>query len=266
MKGDRKGAEEMMARLKQMLKQLEQQMAQGNPNSAAGRAAAKARAKARKAIHGLRELIKKQGALINRTYRLDKKIDSPPRGQRSGVAEAIQQEQLRRKLGDKMLEFHEAFGGIPGNMGEAERSMRDSAESLITGNLGQGTYQQAKALKEMRRSANSAQQRTQGQRGGMMVGRGPGRGNRFGRFGRFGPRNGRDRRGFPRPGRDRDPFGRDNENVRNSGDNVDGPVEIPDQMDAKRAKEILEELRRRSADRRRSPAELDYIDRLLKQF
>ncbi len=265
MKGDRKGAEEMMAQLKEMLKQLEQQMAQSNPNSAAGRAAAKARAKAQKAIHGLRELIKKQQALINKTYRLDKKIDSPPRGQRGGVAEAIQQEQLRRKLGDKMLEFHEAFGGIPGNMGEAERSMRDSAESLITGNLGQGTYQQAEALKEMRRSANSAQQQMQGQPGGMMVGRGPGRGP-GNRFGRFGPRDGRDRRGFPRPGRDRDPFGRDNENVRNSGDNVDGPVEIPDQMDAKRAKEILEELRRRSADRRRSPAELDYIDRLLKQF
>ena len=41
---------------------------------------------------------------------------------------------------------------------------------------------------------------------------------------------------------------------------------IPDTVDLKRAREIRDELRRRSGDRSRPEVELDYIDRLLRQF
>ena len=37
-------------------------------------------------------------------------------------------------------------------------------------------------------------------------------------------------------------------------------------MEMRRAREILEELRKRSGERQRPPLERDYIDRLLKQF
>ena len=43
-------------------------------------------------------------------------------------------------------------------------------------------------------------------------------------------------------------------------------VEIPDQMELRRAREILNELRRRRSETKRPTIELDYIDRLLQQF
>jgi hypothetical protein len=60
-----------------------------------------------------------------------------------------------------------------------------------------------------------------------------------------------------------DPLGR-NQGARGSvfGDNV----KVPDQMTIERAREILKELRKRAAERGRPKEELDYIDRLLKEF
>jgi len=43
-------------------------------------------------------------------------------------------------------------------------------------------------------------------------------------------------------------------------------VKVPDAIDAQRAREILDELRKRSGEALRPPSELDYIDRLLKRF
>ena len=43
-------------------------------------------------------------------------------------------------------------------------------------------------------------------------------------------------------------------------------MKVPDESDLQRAREILKELRKRAAERGRPQQELDYIDRLLKQF
>jgi hypothetical protein len=63
-------------------------------------------------------------------------------------------------------------------------------------------------------------------------------------------------------GNDQDPLGRDTGRnpFAGSGVKVPGPSEL------KRAHDILMELRRRAAERGRPQQELDYIDRLLKQF
>ena len=51
------------------------------------------------------------------------------------------------------------------------------------------------------------------------------------------------------------------------GDEVDDfGVKIPDASSVQRAREILEELRRRSGQINRVPLELDYINRLLQRF
>ena len=52
---------------------------------------------------------------------------------------------------------------------------------------------------------------------------------------------------------------------------TDGPdpgvgVKVPDQIDIQRAREILEELRRRLGEPTRQPLELEYLERLLKRF
>ncbi|CAA7614140.1 Kinesin-like protein K39 [Candidatus Terasakiella magnetica] len=61
----------------------------------------------------------------------------------------------------------------------------------------------------------------------------------------------------------RDPFGR---GLRNALEAQDPTVRIPGQEEIRRAREILDELRRRSGDFHRPEAELDYLRRLLKQF
>ena len=62
--------------------------------------------------------------------------------------------------------------------------------------------------------------------------------------------------------RGRDPLGRTNQ-----GNSLDsGDVHVPEEAERQRARAIQEELRRRGAERERPRRELDYIDRLLRQF
>ena len=53
---------------------------------------------------------------------------------------------------------------------------------------------------------------------------------------------------------------------RSEGPDLGSSVKVPDAIDAQRAREILEELRKRSGEALRPPVELDYIDRLLRRF
>jgi hypothetical protein len=64
-------------------------------------------------------------------------------------------------------------------------------------------------------------------------------------------------------GRDSDPLGRPLHG-REFGDDL--TVKIPGEMDVQRVRRILEELRRRLADPLRPQIELDYIERLLKDY
>jgi hypothetical protein len=41
---------------------------------------------------------------------------------------------------------------------------------------------------------------------------------------------------------------------------------VPDEIDVQRAREIMEELRRRLGEQNRPTLELDYIERLLRRF
>jgi hypothetical protein len=60
-------------------------------------------------------------------------------------------------------------------------------------------------------------------------------------------------------GAQEDPLGRGQNGVGNS-------IKLPDANDLARARDILQELRRRAGERGRPPQELDYIDRLLREF
>ena len=63
----------------------------------------------------------------------------------------------------------------------------------------------------------------------------------------------------------RDPLGRATRDG-TSGADESGTVAVPDQMEAARGRAIQDELRRRDGERGRPQPELDYIERLLKQF
>jgi hypothetical protein len=79
-------------------------------------------------------------------------------------------------------------------------------------------------------------------------------------FGIGGPDNAMTSEGF---GPGRDPMGRP---LSGTGGASAEDVQIPDQGELLRAREILDELRRRSGDRHRPRFELDYIDRLLPRY
>jgi len=72
-----------------------------------------------------------------------------------------------------------------------------------------------------------------------------------------------------RPNADRDPLGRPTGDSA-EGTYTDGRLRMgqskDDSFGLERAKEILDELRRRAGDTARPPEERDYIDRLLRRF
>jgi len=62
----------------------------------------------------------------------------------------------------------------------------------------------------------------------------------------------------------RDPMGR-----KPGGDQLgdsDDNVKVPDEITMQRAREILDELRKKLGQPSRPPAELDYLERLIKRF
>lgn len=161
--------------------------------------------------------------------------------------QAEQQEALRRQLGELMRRMGEQQGGeIPQPLGRAERAMRDAAQALQQGAPGAAVPSQTEAMEQLQQGmqgmAEQMAQQMMGQQGPAMMGQ---------------------QGQMPRQGRGRDPLGR-----RPSGYGMQdsNDVKIPEQSELQRAREILDELRRRSGQYGRPQEERNYIDRLLKQF
>ena len=123
--------------------------------------------------------------------------------------------------------------------------MRDASRALGQGQPGDAVPRQTEALEHLQKSQNQMSQQMAQQ---------------------FGPQLGlrRGSQGQRRPERGQDPFGRGAGGA--FGASVDGDVEVPSRMEMRRARDILEELRKRSGEPQRPPLERDYIDRLLNQF
>ncbi len=129
-------------------------------------------------------------------------------------------------------------------LGEADSAMGDAGGRLGEGNADAAVDSQGKALDALRKGAQSlAESMQQGD------GQGDGPGERNGRQ-QAGP-NGTDPLG--RPLKPHEP-----------GDELSKM--IPGEIDVQRVRRILEELRRRLADPSRPQIELDYIERLLKDY
>lgn len=149
------------------------------------------------------------------------------------------QEDLRMRLGDLMRRMGEMAGQVPDNLGQAEMSMRGAEEALQGQRFGAAADAQGQALEAMRQGMGQAMQQMMQAMGmpGMMPMPMPSMG--------------------AAPGRD--PLGR-------RGGIDPGTTKVPTEPEEKRARELLEELRRRASDRDRPPPELDYLHRLLRQF
>jgi uncharacterized protein (TIGR02302 family) len=171
----------------------------------------------------------------------------------------LQQELAKRGMGqgqrgEKGQRGEQGQQGQPGGdqegdedgLGQADSAMGDASGKLGEGNADGAVDSQGKALDALRKGAQSLAEAMQQGEGD---GQGDGPGNRMGR--QQGANNGSDPLGRPLHGRE-------------YGD--DYTVKIPGEIDVQRVRRILEELRRRLGDPQRPQIELDYLERLLKDY
>ncbi|MEI6986347.1 MAG: TIGR02302 family protein [Rhodospirillaceae bacterium] len=245
--GSRKDARQLLTNLRQLLDNLRGDDG-GNPDQA----------KNLEALHRLEDITAGQHELLDRSLRAQPENESndspdqdgsspsptlqslprpyltrPPitgpnrRGKPAGNDEANKQGQLRHQLGETMQQLDEIIGEIPQSLGRAERAMNDAERTLSQG--GNAAASQAQAVDELQQGMRGLVNKM----GGSGVGRDP--------LGRRLP-------GFGAPG-----LGSSN-------------VKVPKQGNIQRSREILDELRRRANQGERPRHELNYIERLLRQF
>jgi uncharacterized protein (TIGR02302 family) len=264
--GDKEAARQLLEQLQQMLENLQMaQPGQSGDNDM------------EQALNELGDMIRKQQQLRDKTYKQgqDSRRDRARGKQGDQGMSDLQQDQegLRDRLkklqqelakrgmgqgqrGEKGKRGEQGQQGQDGDqaedgdgedgLGQADSAMGDASGRLGEGNADSAVDSQGKALDALRKGAQSLADSMQPGEG---EGQGEGPGNRAGR-----QQSG---------GNQSDPLGRPLHG-REFGD--DFTVKIPGEIDVQRARRILEELRRRLGDSQRPQLELDYLERLLKDY
>jgi uncharacterized protein (TIGR02302 family) len=264
--GDKAAAQQLLDQLQQMLEGL--QLAQPGQSGDSDM---------EQALNELGDMIRKQQQLRDKTYKQgqDSRHDRQ-RGQQGDQGmndlqqdqqglrdrlKKLQQELAKRGMGPSQRGQQGQQGGQqpgqPGqdgdpqagddgdSLGAADNAMGDAGGKLGEGNADGAVDSQGQALDALRKGQQSLAEAMQ--RDGEGQGEGPG--SRMGR-----------QQGNNVPS---DPLGRPLHG-KDFGDDM--TVKIPGEIDVQRARRILEELRRRLADPQRPQIELDYIERLLKDY
>jgi uncharacterized protein (TIGR02302 family) len=240
--GNTKAAREMLAQLRNMLENLRAGRQSGNSQqSRAGR----------QMMRKFQELIRRQGDLLNRSFRQSKRPDGERKpGDMRGDADAQRAlremlNQLRKQLGKAGMPADGGKNGKgPGKaFGQADKFMGQAAGALDRDAPGQATGPQGEALDALQRAGRGLMQQMR---------RRSARGSGMGMQPRFNPLRQR-----------RDPLGR---YMPTPGGIDSNNLKIPDQSTVERAQRILDELRKRAGQGFRPRIELDYIDRLLRRF
>jgi uncharacterized protein (TIGR02302 family) len=259
--GDKDAAKQLLEQMQEMLENL--QMAQPGQSGDGDM---------EQALNELRDMIRKQQQLRDKTFkqgqdaRRDRQhgkqgdqslgdLQQDQQGLRDRL-QKLQQELAKRGMGQGQRgekgqkgqdgDPQQGDGDSEDGLGEADSAMNDAGSKLGEGNADGAVDSQGQALDAMRKGAQSlAEAMQQGEGDGQ--GDGPGKG--LGR--QQSGANGSDPLGRPLHGRE-------------FGDDL--TVKIPGEIDVQRVRRILEELRRRLADPQRPQIELDYLERLLKDY
>lgn len=228
--GSRAAAQQMLAQLQEMLENMQ----------VAGTGQMTGEQKSMtESLEKLGQLIAKQRALMDKTFR------EQQQALESGAAKApsaLKGEQA--KLSDELTAMIKKAGQGPAAQAlkQAQDAMDEAADNLAAGELGEAGKSQQKAIDQLRNGGQAvAQQLLQQMQAQGAVGQGQGMGT----------------------GENEDPFGRPQASY---GQSFGGSVKVPEKLDIQKAREILEELQRRAAERGRPINELEYIDRLLRRF
>ncbi len=156
-------------------------------------------------------------------------------GQQGKGSLSQQQQALKEEL-EKLRRELEELGAGQDELNKARDAMEGAQKSLEEGDTNTALGDQSEALDQMRQGAQK-----------MAEGMAKDGSSRYGQNGE----------------QPRDPLGRPQ---RFQGPDAGNSVKVPDEIDMQRAREILEELRRRLAQPARPMQELDYYERLLRRF
>ncbi len=184
-----------------------------------------------KRMAAVRDLERRQQQLLNETFQQAQSSGSSKPGDAHKLA--LQQEDLRRAL--RSL--------IDGSGDDATDDLNQSDQDMKDANADLGRNAPSSAVQSQNRALAALQKATQSladnMRASMFMLPGLGESGMQDPFGRSGFGG----------------FARD-----------DGGIKVPDHMEIRRVREILDELQRRAGDSSRSKTERDYIDRLLQNF
>lgn len=184
---------------------------------------------ASQAVQGLSDLMGQQRELLDRTFRSEQ-----GNGKQDNNGLSNDQKELKDKLGKIVEGLGQKGVTAPQNLGHAGKEMENSQQGLKQGQLPNSEHAQQNALEKLREGAEELAKQLMPQSG--MSGQ---------------------------AGENEDPLGRQSGAA---GPQFGSSVKVPQESDLQRAREILQELRKRAAERNRPKEELDYIDRLLKRF
>ena len=263
--GARDQAQQMLSDLQRMMNNLQAgrlQQGQGQQNDAM-----------RQQMDKLGALVQEQQRLMEQTFQFDQALrdrqergdpmpgedgeqaerqpgdnggDRPPTDQMTAeqLRDALKKLQAQQDaLGKQLGELNEALKGMgldPGEgFGKAGREMKGASQALGEGEGESAVGSQGRALEALRQGAQSMMNQMQA------MGQGQGQ-------------------GMPQAGRQgRDPLGRETRAGKNQGPDTGGPEAIPEEFDIQRARDILEEIRRKLGAGATPGLERDYLERLL---
>jgi uncharacterized protein (TIGR02302 family) len=254
--GDKEAARQLLEQLQQMLENL--QLAQPGQGDS----------EMEQALNELGDMIRKQQQLRDKTFkqgqdsRRDRQRGKPGDQSMSDLQQDQQglrdrlkklQDQLAKQgmgpaeRGQKGQDGDQQQGDGEDGLGQADEAMGDASGQLGEGNADGAVDSQGRALDALRKGAQSLAESMQQGDG---EGQGYSPGKRAGR--QQGGRNGDD------------PLGRPMRSSPELSDDLS--VKVPGEIDVQRVRRILEELRRRLGDPQRPQIELDYLERLLKDY
>ncbi|MGU3573935.1 TIGR02302 family protein [Brucellaceae bacterium C25G] len=264
--GSRDEAQELLSQLENLMNNLQMGQQGQAQNGQQGQGNQSQQGQMQNQMNKLGELMRRQQQLMNETFSLDQRMQEqfgdndedffsdnqdtettqPPLS--PDIEEAMknlqrQQKQLQSDL-NKLSEDLKALGIDPSKeFRDAGRSMGNADDALGRNESAQANDEQGAALEALRRGGRDMMQKMQEAMG---QGQGEGQGQ-----------NGQ--QGGNQAGKD--PLGR---NQGQTGPDFTDGTKIPGEIDIQRAREILDEIRRRLGDAFSPQMEKDYLERLLK--
>ena len=252
--GARDQAQQLLSELRNMLESLQSgQMQQSAEQQQMSRT-----------LEELADIIRRQQELMDQTFRLDRqgpmrqdgqtgqpgdrdgqmapgeesRRDGSRQGLRDGADAELEgleraQGELREQLQEMLRRLQESGHNGEEQLGRAGDAMGNAEGAIGQGETGEAVQSQSEALDALRSGARQLADQLARSMG--MQGTGENRAQT-------------------------DPMGRPN---RTQGPDLGTSVQVPDEIDAARARQILEELRRRLSDTARPRLELEYLERLL---